>query len=126
MNVTIELMLVLEFFGWWYSQGWALLIKNAKNRLMRTSHLFSLPVLLKTLFAPWKRIITDPGAGLEAHVRAATDNLLSRAIGFTVRVIVLLTALVIFALVFIVALLQIIVWPLMPISVVVLLVKGIL
>jgi hypothetical protein len=119
-------MLVVEFFGWWYSQGWALLIKNARKRVMRTSHLFSLPILLRTLFAPWKRIISDPGAGLEAHVRAATDNLVSRAIGFVVRLGVLFCALVIIALVFIIAILQIIIWPLMPVGIVALLVKGIL
>jgi hypothetical protein len=78
-------MLALEFFTWWYSQGWSLLVHNAKHRLVRTSHLFSLPVLIRTLFAPWKRITTQPGAGLEAHVQAATDNFVSRCIGFVVR-----------------------------------------
>ncbi len=75
-------MLALEFIAWWYGQGWVLQIQNARKRLVRTSHLFSLPILLRTLFSPWKKIITDPGAGMEEHVRAATDNIVSRLVGF--------------------------------------------
>jgi hypothetical protein len=110
-------MLALEFFSWWYSQGWVQLLHNVHRRMVRTSHLFSLPVLIRTLFAPWKRIITDPGAGLEAHVRAATDNLVSRLIGFCVRLMVLFTAGVILFFVGILAVVEIILWPLIPLAV---------
>jgi hypothetical protein len=113
-------MLALEFFTWWYSQGWSLLVHNAKHRLVRTSH------LIRTLFAPWKRITTQPGAGLEAHVQAATDNFVSRCIGFVVRIFVLFAALVIVCIVTVIAVLQIILWPLLPPAVLVCTVKGFL
>jgi hypothetical protein len=119
-------MLALEFFTWWYSQGWALLARNARRRVIRTSHLFSLPVLIRTLFAPWKRILTYPGAGFEAKVRAATDNLVSRFVGFFVRIFVLFFAGLILLLVCLAAIVQLIAWPLLPPAALILLVKGLI
>lgn len=88
------------------------------------SHAFSVPILLRTLFAPWRRIITYPGSSLEAKVRAFGDNIVSRAIGFVVRLLVLLTAFVMSGLALIFGLLALILWPLIPLAVVALLVKG--
>jgi hypothetical protein len=119
-------MLALEFFTWWYGQGWSLLAQNAKHRIVRTSHLFSLPILIRTLFAPWKRITSQPGAGLEAHVHAATDNLVSRCIGFVVRIFVLFAAIVILIIIAVIAVFQIIAWPLLPPAVIACVIKGIL
>lgn len=117
-------MLALEFLSWWYGKGWSLQAQIGRKRLIRTSHLFSLPILLRTLFAPWKRIITDPGPGLDAHVRAATDNLISRLIGFAVRLLVLFSAGVIMCLVFTLTIVEIIIWPLLPPAALFTLIKG--
>lgn len=119
-------MLALEFFSWWYSQGWALLARNIRRRIIRTSHLFSLPILIRTLFAPWKRIITDPGSGLEAHVRAATDNIVSRFIGFSVRILVLFTAGVILLFVCLSAIIELVIWPVIPLAIIFAIIKVIL
>ena len=122
----MERMLAFEFFRWWYGQGWRLQVRNMERRLTRTSHLFSVPSLLRTLFAPWRRIITYPGAGLEAHVQAATDNLVSRMVGFVVRLLVLFSAGVILTIVLIVGVAELIIWPLLPLAVPATLVKGVI
>ena len=117
-------MLVLSLVTWWYGRGWA----NAANNLIAmatgVSRLFSVPILLRTLFSPWKRIISYPGASLDAKLRAMADNLVSRAVGFVVRVFVLLTALIMEALVCCFGALWIIVWPGIPLVGAALLVKG--
>ena len=95
------------------------------QRLIRVSHLFSLPILLRTLWAPWRRIISYPGAGLDAKLRAIGDNLVSRVIGFSVRVLVLLTACIMLALTLCFQFLIVLIWPLVPLLVVTLFVKGI-
>jgi hypothetical protein len=87
---------------------------------------FSLKILLRTLFAPWKRIITAPGAGLDAKLQAMGDNLVSRFVGFTVRFVVLLTAAIAFVAFCLVGLAELIVWPLVPLAGVALIVKGLL
>jgi hypothetical protein len=123
---TMEVMLALEFFGWWYGQGWRSQFQNMERRLTRTSHLFSVPSLLRTLFSPWRRIITYPGAGLEAHARAVADNFVSRMVGFVVRIMVLFSAGVILALVLIASTVELILWPLLPLAVPASLVRGIM
>lgn len=119
-------MLALEFLTWWYSRGWLLMARNGQRRLVRTSHLFSLPILIRTLFAPWRRIMTYPGAGMQAHIRAATDNLVSRVVGFVVRILVLIAAGLILSCMLVLAVVELIVWPLIPLAVVAALLKGLI
>jgi hypothetical protein len=106
----------VTLLAWWYSRGMKLAVDHALQRIKNTFHLFSIPILLRTLFAPWKRIITPPGAGLDAHFRAAIDNMVSRTIGFIVRFFVLLTAGLLLLLSIIVSLIELMLWPLIPIA----------
>jgi hypothetical protein len=119
-------MLAVAFIRWWYGAGWKNLARNVQRRSQRTLDSFSVPTLLKTLFAPWKRIVTAPGAGIDEHLRAIGDNAISRLVGFTVRLTVLFSALVSLALMMVFGLVQIAVWPLVPIAAVGLIVGGLL
>ena len=105
---------MLSFFSWWYGPGLVGLVRAIQRRMQQLADMFSVAILLRTLFSPWRRIITYPGAGLEAHLRAMLDNMVSRVIGLLVRISVLLTAAVLFVLLTIVSALQIILWPLLP------------
>jgi hypothetical protein len=119
-------MLAVAFFTWWYGQGWALVFKNIQRRLRQTSQMFSVSILLRTLFAPWRRIITYPGASLADHFRAMSDNLVSRMVGFTVRIFVLIAAVVTLIFVAVVAVIEIVAWPLVPIAILAGIVKGLM
>jgi len=112
------MFLAVGFFSWWYSIGWVILVKNVQKRLSNTLAMFSVPSLMRTLFAPWKRIVTNPGAGLSAHLSAIGDNMVSRAIGFTIRLFVLLAALVSMLLIMAIGIVQIVLWPLIPLAIV--------
>ena len=115
---------MLSFFSWWYGPGLAGLVRAIQRRMHQLAELFSIAILLRTLFSPWRRIITYPGAGLEAHMRAMLDNMVSRVIGFFVRVGVLLAAIIMFVLLAIVSAAQIILWPLFPLIALGLIVWG--
>ena len=82
-------MLVVAFIQWWYGPGW----KDAAGRLTAKIHetylSFSVPSLLRTMFAPWRRITSPPGASLQDKLRAVIDNTVSRLVGFVVRLIAL-------------------------------------
>lgn len=119
-------MLAVSLALWWYSRGWANTVTNLMSMVSGISRLFSVPILLRTLFSPWKRIISYPGASLDAKMRALVDNLVSRAVGFVVRILVLLTALVMEAAAGCLGVAWIIVWPCLPLLGAALLVKGIL
>jgi hypothetical protein len=117
-------MLMLSFFSWWYGQGLTGLVRSIRQRMQQLADMFSVAILLRTLFSPWRRIITYPGAGLEAHIRAMLDNMVSRVIGLFVRVFVLLSAAVLFGVLAIASVVQLILWPLLPVIALGLIVWG--
>jgi len=109
--------MLIAFFSWWYGNGWRQVVNSFKPRIRTIAENFSVAQLLRTLFSPWKRIITPPGRSLEARFRAAGDNVFSRCIGFIVRVGVLLAALICVLVVVVLSIIEIIVWPLLPLAV---------
>lgn len=119
-------MLVLSFFSWWYGQGWKQVLTSIGPRINNLTEVFSVGQLFKTLFAPWKRITTDPGSSIGEKFRAMMDNLVSRAIGFCVRLGVLLAAGISIVAVLIISVAEIILWPLTPPAVILLPIIGIM
>lgn len=119
-------MLVASFLSWWYGQGWRQIAGSFSSRLHSVANDFSVGQLLKTLFAPWRRIITYPGASLAERFHAGIDNLFSRMIGFVVRLFVLLAAVVSLAAVALLSIIEIIVWPLVPWAIPGFLIAGLL
>jgi len=119
-------MLAAEFFVWWYGRGWALVFKNMERRMRQTGQLFSVSQLLGTLFAPWRRTISYPGASLNEHMQAMVDNAISRFVGFMVRIFVLIAAAMTFVGVAVVALVEMVAWPLVPIAIAAGIIKGLL
>lgn len=114
---TIIIMLVLSFVSWWYGRGWKLVFDSFRPRLRSVAVSFSVAQLLRTLFQPWRRIISYPGASLQAKMQAKLDNLVSRGIGFIVRFTVLLGALLAFIGMAILTVIEILIWPLLPLAI---------
>jgi hypothetical protein len=119
-------MLILSFFQWWYGPGWLKVLHAMDSRVVSLSAAFSVPQLLKTLFAPWRRIITYPGASLEARFKAWGDNMFSRVLGFVVRLFVLLAAAICIAGAVIATVVELVCWPLVPLLVPVFLLMAVL
>jgi hypothetical protein len=117
-------MLLVAFFSWWYGAGWRQVAASFESRLHGVADVFSVRQLLSTLFAPWRRIITYPGASLGERMRAWSDNVFSRAIGFVVRLFVLFAALLFAALVALLTIAEVVLWPLTPLAIPGLLVAG--
>src|SRR4051794_35982523 len=117
-------MLALSFFSWWYGRGWREVAGSFRPRLKGIADSFSVGQLLPTLFSPWRRIITQPGRSLEEKARAWADNMFSRVIGFVVRIFVLLAAFVSMLLVALLTLIEVLVWPLLPMAVPALIIAG--
>lgn len=110
-------MLMLSFLSWWYGRGWKTVFNSLGPRLKGVANNFSVSQLLRTWFEPWRRIVSYPGASLDAKIRAWGDNMVSRAIGFVVRSGVLIGACLAFVLVSIFTILEVIAWPLLPLAI---------
>jgi len=118
-------MLARELVTWWYGRGWMGVWKYTLETTSNVSRAFSITLLMRTLFAPWRQIVTYPGASLDAKVHATIDNTVSRLVGFAVRVIVLIAALATVGITTAVGFIAGILWPLMPLAAVALIIKGI-
>ena len=108
--------MVLEFWYWWYGPGWLDITHRVGNRVVAVWHLFSVAILLQTLFSPWKRIITPPGKSMDAIMRALVDNTVSRVVGFFVRMFSLIAMLVMTTVASVVGFVIVVVWPLLPVA----------
>jgi len=118
-------MLALEFFTWWYSQGWLRRWQGIGHHISKTTQVFSIPTLLRTLFEPWRRIISYPGAGLGNHFRAMIDNLFSRLVGLCVRILVIIFAGLMLLFIALAGVILALLWPFLPFVVVGLVIKGV-
>jgi hypothetical protein len=81
------------FLTWWYSDGLTARINDISERFARVADFFSVGLLAKTLFSPFRQLSTGAVRGsLEVQLRALIDNVLGRLIGAFVR-----SAMIIFA-----------------------------
>ena len=112
-----NMVMFLEFFYWWYGTGYLGTIKRVSKWITANSQIFSIKILITTLFSPWKRIVTESDGSLEMILKSIGDNAVSRAIGFFVRSTALFTSLILTSVTSVVGLVMIILWPLMPVGV---------
>lgn len=112
-------MFVVGLLGWWYSAGWRDRIRMIGERLAKSYDLFSLDLLIKTLFSPFRQISAGKVRGSFAvQIQAFFDRLLSRLIGAFVRTIILIIGSLWITILAIIGLIESLIWlfvPLLPI-----------
>lgn len=110
-------MVIKLMLEWWYLRGfkWAWHIMIVA-RLSNAMEYFSVKSLIRTLFAPYKQTYTGPsGKGIEAIFRYIVDASVSRALGFMVRSILILTGLLYALGVILTGLVLLLVGPFLPV-----------
>jgi len=109
-------MFVVGLLSWWYGEGWKRRFRDVLERLASTMDYFSIDLLLRTLFSPFRQISAGGVRGpLVVQIRAFFDNLLSRVIGATVRSIVIVIGVVTILLTVVVGMIMIVTWAIVPI-----------
>jgi hypothetical protein len=126
LDIGYNGIMFLELVAWWYVQGWLEAWRTARHWIANVQRAFSTAVLLRSLFSPWKQIVTFADNSINQKLQALIDNLLSRAVGFTVRLSALLAAAVLTVLAALAGLLLIIAWPLLPPVIIYCLIRSIL
>jgi hypothetical protein len=113
------MLLVTELFKWWYTVGLRERARKSSNQLDGTLDYFSMDLLIKTLFAPFRQISAGNVDGsLEVKMRALVDKLFSRVIGAVVRLLLLLVGCVTILVQSILTIIILIIWlfvPLLPV-----------
>jgi hypothetical protein len=123
-------MLAVDFLQWWYSRGWGRFSKMLLDKLRGMADFFSITLLIRTLFAPFRQIssqdVTEGGPA--AYIANFFDKLLSRVIGMIVRLMILIFGMITIVIEAVLSLALVIVWPtipLMPVACVVLCIMGV-
>ena len=119
--------LLRDYFVWHYSTALSDILHIWWNYLWFVNHLFSVPDVLRTWFAPWKRlqekkvnIIISP----EDFFANIFVNLIMRMVGFVVRTALLGVALLCFLVIFIGGLSFLALWIFLPVLIVHFFVNG--
>lgn len=108
-------MFIVGMFTWWYSGGWLQCVLSVRDRLLSTYDYFSIDLLIKTLFAPFRQISAGKVRGpIGVQLRALFDQLISRVIGGVVRSAVIVIGSLTLCIVALLGAFRIVIWPLIP------------
>src|SRR3989338_4173067 len=116
----------LAYLGWHYTLALRDLIGLARNFLAFVAHFFSLTILVKTFFSPWRRLDENyqkgfnPGAWLQTFIL----NTLMRLFGVFCRFWLILVGGLIWLVTFGLAILAFLVWLILPAAIIVLIFTG--
>jgi len=117
-------MFILGVVSWWYGAGWRQRITFLRARLTGVMDFFSIDLLLRTLFAPFRQISAGNVQGpIAVQMRAFFDQLISRSIGAVVRTFMIIIGCLAIILYAVIGGLLIVAWafiPLLPIIAVIL------
>lgn len=83
-------MIIVWAISWWYGAGWAMQFTQLRERLATSYDYFSIDLLARTLFSPFRQISAGSVNGpIGLKIRAFLDKLISRIIGAIVRTILI-------------------------------------
>jgi hypothetical protein len=115
-NCYNTVMLVVDYLRWWYGRGWSEVSLFFAHRIQKTARDFSLAILIRTLLKPWRQTIETGQRTLGDRLRAGVGNIVSRGVGFSVRLGALIIASILIFCEGGIALIIMIIWPLMPLT----------
>lgn len=109
-------MIVTDLLAWWYGAGLAHVLRQVTGRAERILSAFSVGLLTRTLFAPFRQIDAGRVRGsLEVQLHAWFDRTFSRVIGFFVRTIMIVTGCVTALIVLVAGLVWAALWLVIPV-----------
>lgn len=104
------------FWKWYYTQGAKDILSAWRNFILFALEYFSIPLLLKTLFSPWKRDITKKPRGLDLKrlFQYLAYNTISRGIGFFMRFLTICAGILFLFMVFVLGAIFFVLWIFLP------------
>lgn len=110
-----KIMFILGMLSWWYGAGWRQRAYMLRERLLATMDYFSIDLLIRTLFSPFRQISAGKVRGpIGVQMRAFFDRLISRAIGGMIRSFMIVFATVAIALYALIGCFMLALWAVVP------------
>jgi hypothetical protein len=108
---------MFSMLTWWYFGGLSDQFGRIKKMLAKVNDQFSIPLLLKTLFYPFRMIDADKvyGPALSDKIKAWLDQLISRMIGGAIRIVVVIIGVIALIMTVIISALRMALWVALPV-----------
>lgn len=108
-------MVIVGILSWWYTAGWRQAFMSVWTRFVSTFDYFSIDLLIKTLFSPYRQISAGKVDGpIGMQLRAFVDKMLSRVIGAILRTIVMVIGIVTLFILSVVSAVYLLIWAIVP------------
>ena len=102
---------------WWYGEGWLRHMKRSYVGLLRAADTFSIGLLFRTLFNPFRQISAGAVQGpFPVQLRAFVDRLFSRCIGGVFRILAIGVGLVVILVRSVWTIVSIVIWTILPLT----------
>lgn len=89
------LMVLFDMLSWWYTEAWIEVLHKVQRRAMSVFETFSVGLLARTLFSPFRQIDAGSVHGpIDVQLRAWFDRSFSRVFGAVIRSIMIFCGLV--------------------------------
>lgn len=113
-------MFIAGFIGWWYGDGLSARMRHFGLRMLKGFDIFSIDLLFKTWFAPFRQISAgNVGGPPVVQLRAWFDRLVSRVIGAFIRGFMMLFGVIWLVFLLLISVAELALWivvPLLPIA----------
>ena len=108
--------IVVQYFSWYFFDQPLAILKGWKNLLLFNLNFFSIPVLLKSFFSPWRKYQVSYGRGFDAprYLEAFLSNLIFRFLGMILRIILIFLGLFLEVLIFFLGAILFLLWLISP------------
>jgi hypothetical protein len=119
--------ILIQYFQWHFTKMPKEILRIWKNYLRFYSYFFSIPLLLKTYFSPWRKYAWSYGRGLnlKRYAEAFVSNMFSRIIGAMMRTFLILIGLIFELFVLIIGSCIFLIWIFAPIVIIGCILMGI-
>lgn len=110
-------MIVFDMLAWWYTTAWFELLRKTRQRVTSVIEAFSVGLLARTLFAPFRQIDAGNVRGpIGVQLRAWFDRTFSRFLGAIVRTIVIVSGCIMALFISITGIIWAVLWLVMPVT----------
>ena len=108
-------MFIVGMFSWWYGEGWKQRALAAREHVASVYDYFSIDLLARTLFSPFRQISAGKVRGpIGVQLQAFFDQLISRTIGAIVRIIMIIMGVVTLVATVVVNVTVVVLWGVVP------------
>jgi len=120
--------IAIVFWRWYYGEAVKDVLTGWRNYIIFSLNYFSIPLLLRTLFSPWRRDITKKPRGLDVQriFEYVAFNSISRGLGFLVRFFTIIAGIIFSLVVVISGFVFFVIWLILPFAIAGLLILAII